>query len=89
MNPKPNSKRLYLFFFAGIPKPVKIVSTSKQNALAILNNMMPNLPEIYQRRVVVDERVESLIHGVSFIISGGVKYLWHKEKGWIMAKNQQ
>ena len=73
---------LYLFYFNKIEKPIKILSTSKNNARSSLNIMIPNLPDEYRRSVVVNEKVESLVHGVTSLTMSGIKHLWHKEKGW-------
>ena len=80
--------RLYVFYFNKIEKPIKILSKNKQEARMILNTMMPNLPPLYQRSVVTDEKVESLVHGITSITMAGVKHLWHREKGWTKAKDQ-
>ncbi len=50
--------------------------------------MIPNLPEEYRRSVVIDEKVESLVHGATSIILSGIKHLWHRERGWVKAKDQ-
>jgi len=79
---------LYIFYFNRIDKPIKILSTSKMNARNSLNVMIPSLPEEYRRSVIVDEKVESLVHGVTSLTMSGVKHLWHREKGWVKAKDQ-
>jgi hypothetical protein len=80
--------RLYVFYFNKIEKPIKILSKNKQEARMILSTMMPSLPAPYQYSVVTDEKVESLVHGHTSIIMSGVKHLWHRDKGWVRAKNE-
>lgn len=82
------NSRLYVFYFNRIEKPIKILANNKLNARAILNNILPSLPEPYQRSVVTDEKVESLVHGSTSITMSGVKHLWHRERGWVKAKDQ-
>ena len=82
------NSRLYVFYFNMIEKPIKILSRNKQEARMVLNTMLPNLPAPYQRSVVTDEKVESLVHGHTSIIMSGVKHLWHRDKGWVKAKNE-
>jgi hypothetical protein len=86
--PTKNKIRLYLFYFNRIDKPIKILASSKNHARSSLNLMIPNLPEEYRRSVVIDEKVESLVHGATSIILSGIKHLWHRERGWVKAKDQ-
>jgi hypothetical protein len=78
--------RLYVFYFNKIEKPIKILSKNKQEARMILSTMMPNLPPNYQRSVVTDEKVESLVHGITYITMSGIKHVWHRQRGWVRAK---
>lgn len=80
-----NQTRLYLFYFNGIDKPVKILSTNKINARTTLNNMRHTLDPKYQNSVVVNEAIESLVHGVTNVVINGIKYVWHREKGWLQS----
>jgi hypothetical protein len=89
MNPNSPTEKLYLFYFNDIEKPVKILARSKYDARYILKVMLPNLPQNYTQSVVTNEKVENLLHGISSIVKSGVKYLWHKDRGWLQAANQQ
>lgn len=86
-HPINTSIRIYSYFFMGIKKPVKIEAANKMQSRTILQQILPTLPEEYQKSRVVGECVTVPLKGITEKYVKGVKYIWVGEDkskdGWM------
>lgn len=79
--------RIYSYFFLGIEKPIKIEAVNKMQSRQMLQQLLPTLPEEYQRSKVVGESVVVPLKGITEKFVKGVKFVWVGEDkskdGWM------
>lgn len=68
--------RLYHFYFEGIEKPITIQTDNLDMAKSLLKQKLPSLPE-YSDKMVIDEKTEGLVTGVSTRVCNGKTMTWN------------
>lgn len=76
------NSRLYKYFFLDVAMPITIPAESKHQARWLLDQLIVQHPE-YSGRPIVEEKITTLVTGVTTYEENGRKYLWSgAEVGW-------
>ena len=75
-----NKIKFYRYFFYEIEKPVTIEARNREDARAILRELIESLPKEYKNSRIVGESVTIPLLGISEKKINGVKFIWVGER---------